>query len=90
MKYETSDRSQESAGLTVAHSYENLTKTEVPREVPVHPVLATVLAEWKLRGWKELMKRDPTPEDLVIPSRLRMVTRTKATDSPAEDQNTVG
>ena len=36
------------------------TKTEVPRQVPVHPTLATILAEW--RG-------DAGPGDLIVPNR---------------------
>jgi len=44
-------------------------KTQVSREVPVHPVLAEVLAGWKAHGWRELMRRDPKDSDLIIPSR---------------------
>ena len=46
------------------------TKTEVNREVPVHPVLADVLAKWKNGPWKAMIGRDPTSEDLIVPSRL--------------------
>ncbi len=35
--------------------------------MPVHPTLAAILAEWKLKGWPEMMGRAPTPEDLVVP-----------------------
>jgi integrase len=55
--------------LTVARSYEDLTKTQTARDVPVHPVLAAMLADWRLRGWVALMGRHPQPSDLVIPSR---------------------
>lgn len=48
---------------------EKETKTETPREMPVHPALAALLAAWKATGWRELMGRDPTPDDLIIPSR---------------------
>src|SRR5579883_94410 len=48
---------------------EKSTKTEQPRQVPVHPTLAKVLAEWKLGGWQVLMKRSAGPDDLIIPSR---------------------
>jgi integrase len=44
-------------------------KTNVPREVPVHPLLAEVLEEWRDGGWQELMGREPTPEDLIVPAR---------------------
>ncbi|MBK9518951.1 MAG: hypothetical protein IPO09_16695 [Anaeromyxobacter sp.] len=35
------------------------TKTGVDHLVPVHPVLAKILAEWKLRGWPERHGRTP-------------------------------
>lgn len=44
-------------------------KTEVARNVPVHPVYAALLAEWKLSGWEQLMGRAPSPDDLIVPSR---------------------
>ncbi len=49
---------------------EKSTKTEQPRQVPVHPVLARVLAEWKLGGWPVMMARTSGPDDLIIPSRM--------------------
>ncbi len=61
--------------LLVATSYntdqklEKSVKTEQPRLVPVHPVLAKILAAWKLRGWTLMMGRQPTVDDLIIPSR---------------------
>jgi integrase len=56
--------------LVIARSYDRAgTKTERPREVPVHPTLAGVLAEWKRTGWVELMGKAPGPDDLVVPSR---------------------
>lgn len=48
-------------------------KTNIPREVPVHPTLAAMLAEWRLGGWARMMGRAPTRDDLVIPSRLGRV-----------------
>lgn len=44
------------------------TKTEVPRHVPVHPLLARVLAAWKLSGWGKEFGRAPTEHDLIIPN----------------------
>lgn len=44
-------------------------KTNVPREVPVHPLLAEVLEGWREEGWQTLMGRPPTAEDLIVPSR---------------------
>jgi len=32
-------------------------KTERPREVPVHPTLASLLATWRLRGWKDMLNQ---------------------------------
>src|SRR5579863_7510945 len=62
--------------LVVASSYsikkkaEKSVKTERPREVPVHPTLAKILAAWKLGGWQRMMGRAPRPDDLLVPSRL--------------------
>jgi integrase len=43
------------------------TKTEAVRHVPVHPVLAAVLAEWRLGGWAEMMGAPPGTDDLILP-----------------------
>lgn len=62
--------------LLVVNSYdtkkrvEKGTKTGVTREVPVHPVLAKILAQWLLSGWTQMMGRPPTADDLLIPSRI--------------------
>jgi integrase len=59
--------------LLVAKSYntrkhrEKSTKTDAVKHVPVHPVLAAMLAEWKLSGWAEMMSRAPAPDDLIVP-----------------------
>jgi hypothetical protein len=45
------------------------TKTETPRDVPVHPELLRVLDWWKREGWQRLMGRPPRPDDLIVPSR---------------------
>lgn len=51
------------------------TKTEVSREVPVHPMLAALLARWKLSGWEETFGRPPRADDLIVPNRwLRHLT----------------
>ena len=44
-------------------------KTEVPRLVPVHPALATLLDVWRVEGWPAFYGRHPRQDDLVIPSR---------------------
>lgn len=55
------------------------TKTGTVREIPVHPTLAAMLAEWKLGGWQDALldwrsrtgsaHAAPTLDDLIIPSR---------------------
>ncbi len=51
-------------------------KTETPRQVPVHPILAQILAAWASSGWPVIGGRAPTPDDLIVPSR-RMVHRSR-------------
>lgn len=56
--------------IVVARSYDNeRTKTGVTRLVPVHPALASLLAEWKLSGWERLYGREPKSDDLIVPTR---------------------
>lgn len=63
--------------LVVAGSYRRRrTKTVPERWMPIHPVLASVLAAWKLSGWPALMGRSPGPGDLVAP--LPVTARRKA------------
>ena len=45
------------------------TKSGVPRQVPVHPTLAKILAAWKLSGWEATYGRAPTSDDLIVPTR---------------------
>jgi integrase len=60
--------------LVLAQSYDfkhlkvKPTKTERPREVPVHPTLAKILSAWKSGGWERMMGRAPKSEDLIFPS----------------------
>ncbi len=60
--------------LLIAVSYntkkriEKSVKTEQTREVPAHPTLAKMLATWRLAGFRALMGRAPTDDDLVNPS----------------------
>lgn len=59
--------------LTVAKAYsttqsqEKGTKTNAVKYVPVHPVLAEMLAEWRAIGWAQMMGREPEPDDLIVP-----------------------
>ena len=46
------------------------TKTDVPRQIPVHPTLAKVLASWKLEGWPAHYGRKPKADDLIVPNKL--------------------
>lgn len=46
---------------------ERETKAQRPRRVPVVPLLARLLAEWKLSGWPATYGRPPGPEDLIAP-----------------------
>ncbi len=56
--------------LVIATSYDTgRTKTDVTRRVPVHPALAKILASWKLSHWERIYGRQPTADDLVVPTR---------------------
>ena len=52
--------------LSVSRSYEGDTKTQQARQVPVHPVLASMLAEWKLGGFVQMVGRHAQPSDEII------------------------
>ncbi len=49
------------------------TKTQVTREIPVHPVLAALLDEWKASGWARYYGRAPRVDDLMVPTRAGKV-----------------
>lgn len=53
------------------------TKTRKIKHAPVHPTLAAMLADWKLSGWAKDQGRQPTPEDLIVPSPGRGKWRVK-------------
>lgn len=61
-------------GLSVSVSFsrkknkEKGTKTDQPRDVPVHPTLAKAIATWKLGGFERYMGQRPKPDDLLIPA----------------------
>ena len=58
--------------LTVATSYDKgRTKTRRNRWMPVHPVLAEILTDWRDYGWAELMGRQPQSSDLIVPCGKR-------------------
>src|SRR6185503_19914861 len=57
--------------LVVARSYDkDGTKTQVSRQVPIHPVLAQLLNEWWSFGWANVYGRRPTPKDYIVPRSI--------------------
>lgn len=76
--------------LTVALSYSTTnrkvksTKTEAVRIIPVHPVLAIMLAEWRT-GWIVMFGREPGPDDLILPLPPESAARVKR--EPYRDSN---
>lgn len=46
------------------------TKTGDVREVPVHPTLAKILAQWRMTGFPFYFGGRPQPDDFIVPSRL--------------------
>jgi excisionase family DNA binding protein len=64
LRWKHYDTSAEPLGrLIIATSYnKGRTKTKRTRFMPVHPTLAAILADWKLRGWPEMMGRQPKAE----------------------------
>lgn len=58
----------------------SVTKTGVPRAVPVHPTLAKILAAWKLGGWERLYGKAPRGDDLIVRTR-RAGAQYKASDT---------
>jgi len=58
-----------SASYSTRHKQVKSTKTGVVREVPVHPLLAAILADWRDQGWPRLTGREVEPDELIVPSR---------------------
>jgi integrase len=59
--------------MSIATQYDDRPlKTENPREAPVHPVLARMLASWKLEGFPLFYGRAPKPEDFIVPNQRTM------------------
>jgi integrase len=52
---------------STSHSKEKGTKTDAVRHVPVHPVLAEMLAQWRAIGWPTMFGGEPGPDDLIVP-----------------------
>jgi len=83
--------------VLVAHSFtrrnkkEKSTKTGVPREVPVHPTLATLLDAWERRGFSTMFGRQPGPEDLLVPNkRGNHLTDNNLGEALTKDLQTLG
>jgi integrase len=55
--------------IATQHDEDEL-KTEQPREMPVHPTLARVLAEWKLR-YPVVCAQTPSPDAHIVPNRAK-------------------
>jgi integrase len=56
--------------LAVATQYNDAPlKTDTPRVVPVHPILAERLDEWATEGFERVYVRAPKPDDFIVPSR---------------------
>src|SRR5713226_2465102 len=76
LRFRACDASLEPLGrLLVSASFDTRTrleksvKTGKPREAPIHPTLARVLAAWKLGGWERMMGRAPRPDDILVPKQ---------------------
>jgi integrase len=62
--------------LTVSRSGEKArTKTQLTREIPIHPVLAALLDEWEATGFEDKYGRKPTPDDLIVPTEDNRVRK---------------
>ncbi len=59
--------------LAITRSYTSKrgTKTRRTRYMPVHPVLARKLDQWRAEGWARMMGREPTDDDLIVPCPAR-------------------
>lgn len=61
--------------LNVLHSFScknkvtTLTKTQVLREVPIHPTLQELLSQWLKSGWALRFGRMPTSADWLMPAK---------------------
>ena len=67
------------------------TKTGETRAVPLHPVLAKILAAWKLSHWERIYGRPPTDDDLVVPTRnLTSINVADANHAMKEDLAMLG
>ena len=54
--------------LLIAHSYNRNTKTDSPREIPIHPLLDLVLQGWYDHGFERAVGWAPHRDDPIVPS----------------------
>jgi integrase len=66
---------------------EGLTKTRVPRYLPVHPALAEMLETWRASGWAAYMGREPGADDLILPYRRAYLKLAAKGDPNRRTQN---
>lgn len=63
------------ARINVTEAYNSRTRTIGPtktgdaRAVPMHATLARIIAAWRLEHWPRIYGRQPTLDDLVVPTR---------------------
>ncbi|MGN6108753.1 MAG: tyrosine-type recombinase/integrase, partial [Kofleriaceae bacterium] len=68
--------------FSTRHSKIKSTKTEVTRDVPMHPVLQKILKAWLEDHWPRVYGRRPTPDDFVIPTlTFRCISSKDANDA---------
>ena len=74
------DKHEPLGKLIVSRSGEKKrTKTQHTREIPVHPSLAFVLTAWRATGWAEKYGRQPTPDDLILPTEKNKIRKASNT-----------
>lgn len=74
------DKGEPLGKLIVSRSGEKKrTKTQHTREIPVHPSLAFVLTAWRATGWAEKYGRQPTPDDLILPTEKNKIRKASNT-----------
>lgn len=68
------------AKLTISKSgKKNRTKTQLTREVPIHPALASILDEWEATGWAATFGRAPRANDLIVPTERNKIRSAQQT-----------
>jgi len=77
--------------LLIARSYGGYTKTVVTKMIPIHPVLLSMLASWKLGGYERHTGRRWTDDDFIVPkAEGRMEDRHRARKDHLIDLKVLG